>query len=158
MCNLRQIVLRTRYIPGRLNVIVNMLSRHQQVIQTEWSPLQEVFDHLCSRSHTPQVDLFAKLISPVLDQKASKVGVLNLHWEGLNAYAFSPVSQHALVLGSGQPVSTSSPLTATAGEPADTTLQASVPTGISTTLTLMLGSLSCKHPTTGIPSGSGSKN
>ena len=41
-CNQRQIVLRARHIPGHLNVIADKLSRHGQVIQTEWSLLQEV--------------------------------------------------------------------------------------------------------------------
>ena len=36
-CNLRQVVLKARHIPGRLNVIADKLSRHCQIIQTEWS-------------------------------------------------------------------------------------------------------------------------
>ena len=36
-CNLREICLRARHIPGRLNVIADKLSRHCQVIQREWS-------------------------------------------------------------------------------------------------------------------------
>ena len=36
-CHLRGIVLRARHIPGHLNVIVEKLSRHTRVIQTEWS-------------------------------------------------------------------------------------------------------------------------
>ena len=39
-CNLRQVVLRARHIPGRLNVIADKLSRQGQVIQTEWSLLR----------------------------------------------------------------------------------------------------------------------
>ena len=58
-CNQRQIVLRARHIPGHLNVIADKLSRHGQVIQTEWSLLQEVFDRICRRWHKPEVDLFA---------------------------------------------------------------------------------------------------
>ena len=42
-CNQRQIVFWARHIPGHLNVIADKLSRHKQVIQTEWSLLQEVF-------------------------------------------------------------------------------------------------------------------
>ena len=34
-CHPRGIVLRARHIPGRLNVIADNLSRHNQVIQTE---------------------------------------------------------------------------------------------------------------------------
>ena len=48
-CHPRGIVLRARHIPGRLNVIADKLSRHNQVIQTEWSLSQEVFNLLCSR-------------------------------------------------------------------------------------------------------------
>ena len=99
-CNLSQIVLRARHIPGYLNMIADKLSRHWQVIKMEWSDLQEVFDHLWSRWQTPPVDLFAtrfnnklsKFLSPVLDQKARKVDVLSLHCEGLDAYAFPAVS------------------------------------------------------------------
>ena len=99
-CNRRQIVLRARHIPGRLNVIADKLSRNKQVIQTEWSLLQEVFDHLCARWHAPQVDLFAtrynhklpKFVSPVPDPQAWKVDALSLSWESLDAYAFPPVS------------------------------------------------------------------
>ena len=36
-CHPRGIILRARHIPGRLNVIADKLSRHNQVIQTEWS-------------------------------------------------------------------------------------------------------------------------
>ena len=32
-------MLRVKHIPGRLNVIADKLSRHNQVIQTEWSPI-----------------------------------------------------------------------------------------------------------------------
>ena len=41
-CNLRQVVLKARHIPGRLNVIADKLSRQGQIIQTEWSLHQEV--------------------------------------------------------------------------------------------------------------------
>ena len=58
-CHPRGIVLRARYIPGCLNVIADKLSRHNQVIQTEWSLSQQVFNLLYSRWARPQVDLFA---------------------------------------------------------------------------------------------------
>ena len=47
-CHPRGIVLRARHIPGHLNVIADKLSRHNQVIQTEWSLSQQVFNLLCS--------------------------------------------------------------------------------------------------------------
>ena len=75
-CHPRGITLKARHIPGRLNVIADKLSRHNQLIQTEWSLSQHVFNLLCSRWAQPQVDLFAtwfnnklpKFVSPVPDQ------------------------------------------------------------------------------------------
>ena len=75
-CHPREIVLRARHIPGHLNVIADKFSRHRQVIQTEWSLSQKVFNLLCSRWGRPQIDLFAtsfnnklaKFVSPVPEQ------------------------------------------------------------------------------------------
>ena len=58
-CHPRKIILRARHIPGRLNVIADKLSRHNQVIQTEWCLSQQVFNRLCSNWGQPQIDLFA---------------------------------------------------------------------------------------------------
>ena len=99
-CHPRGIVLKARHIPGRLNVIADKLSRHNQVIQTEWSLSQQVFNLLCSRWGSPHVDLYVtrfnhklpKYMSPVLDQTAWAVDILSLLWENLDAYAFPPVS------------------------------------------------------------------
>ena len=99
-CNLRQIVLKARHIPGRLNVIADKLSRQGQVIQTEWSLHQEIFDILCRTWHYPQVDMFAtryncklvQFVSPIPDPKAWSVDALTMSWEGLDMYLFPPVS------------------------------------------------------------------
>ena len=99
-CHHRGITLRARHIPGRLNVIADKLSRHNQVIQTEWALSPQVFSQLCSRWPLPLVDLFAtrfnhklpRFVSPVPDQAAWAVDALSLSWERLNAYAFPPVS------------------------------------------------------------------
>ena len=128
---------------GRLNVIADKLSRHNQIIQTEWSLSQQVFDLLSSKWGRPQVDLFAtrfnyklpQFVSPVPDPTAWGVDALSLTWEQLEAYAFRPVSlipqvisklryqgcrrmiliaQHALVLGSSQLIS-SDPVQAPSG-------------------------------------------
>ena len=58
-CHPKAIILRARHIPGRLNVIADKLSRHNQVIQTEWSLSQQVFRLLFSNWALPQLDLFA---------------------------------------------------------------------------------------------------
>ena len=50
---------KARYIPGRLNVVADKLSRLGQTIQTEWFLLPEVFHSICSRWHRPKIDLFA---------------------------------------------------------------------------------------------------
>ena len=99
-CNLRQIVLKARHIPGRLNVIADKLSCQGQVIQTEWSLHQEIFDILCRTWHYPQVDMFAtryncklvQFVSPIPDPKAWSVDALTMSWEGLDMYLFPPVS------------------------------------------------------------------
>ena len=91
---------------GRLNVIADKLSRHNQVIQTEWSLDQRVFNLLCSKWGLPQVDLFAtrfnfkipRFVSPVPDQRAWAVDALSQPWEGLEVYAFPPVSLLNLVV------------------------------------------------------------
>ena len=99
-CHPRGIVLRARHIPGHLNVIADKLSRHNQVIQTEWSLSQEVFILLCLRWARPQVDLFAtrfnhklpQFVSPVPDPAAWAVDTPSLPWEDMDVYAFPPVS------------------------------------------------------------------
>ena len=93
-CNQRQIVLRARHIPGHLNIIADKLSRLNQVIQTEWSLLPEVFAQICRRWHRPSVDLFAtrfnhklpRFVSPVPDRSAWEVDALSLPWEDLDAF------------------------------------------------------------------------
>ena len=99
-CHPRGISLRARHIPGRLNVIADKLSRHNQLIQTEWSLSQQVFNLLCSRWAQPQMDLsatrfnhkFTKFVSPVPDPAAWAVDAMRLSWENLDAYAYPPVS------------------------------------------------------------------
>ena len=99
-CSQRQVTLKARHIPGRLNVIADKLSRLGQTIQTEWSLLTEVFQTLCQRWHRPQIDLFAtrfnhklpQFVSPVPDSLAVAVDALTLSWEDLDAYAFPPTA------------------------------------------------------------------
>ena len=150
-CNQRQIVLRARHIPGHLNVIADKLSRHGQVIQTEWSLLQEVFDQICRRWHKPEVDLFATKFNHKLPRFVSPVPESGCPQRSLarsGCLCFSPggppgegglqvdgsripqshshctrVAQHVMVLGSGQHVSTDSPKSSESREPVDSTLQ-----------------------------------
>ena len=99
-CTRNQVTLKTRHIPGRLNVIADKLSRLGQTIHTEWSLNPEVFKAICNRWHRPQVDLFAtrfnnklpQFVSPVPDPQAWAVDALSLSWEGLDPYAFPPAA------------------------------------------------------------------
>ena len=89
-CSQRQVTLKARHIPGRLNVIADKLSRLGQTIQTEWSLLPEIFQQICNQWHRPQVDLFAtrfnhklpQFVSPVPDSLAIAVDALTLPWGG----------------------------------------------------------------------------
>ena len=95
-----RVVLKARHIPGRLNVIADKLSRQGQIIQTEWSLHQEVFNLLVQTWHRPQVDMFAtkyncklaQYVSPVPDPNAWAVDALTVSWENLDMYAFPPVA------------------------------------------------------------------
>ena len=99
-CTRKQVNLKARHIPGRLNVIADKLSRLGQTIQTEWSLHPEVFQAICSWWHQPQVDLFAtrfnnklpQFVSPVPDPEAWAVDALSLSWEDLDPYAFPPAA------------------------------------------------------------------
>ena len=99
-CSQRQVTLKARHIPGRLNVIADKLSRLGQTIQTEWSLLPEIFQQICNQWHRPQVDLFAtrfnhklpQFVSPVPDSLAIAVDALTLQWGDLDAYAFPPTA------------------------------------------------------------------
>ena len=92
----KQVTLKARHIPGRLNVVVDKLSRLGQTTQTKLSLVPEVFQSICSRWHWPQIDLFATsfnnklplFVSPVLDPLSWAVNALSLPWEDLDAYAF----------------------------------------------------------------------
>ena len=105
-CTRKQVTLKARHIPGRLNVIADKLSRLGQTIQTEWSLHPEVFKAICSQWHQPPVDQFAtkynnklpQFVSPVPDPQAWPVDALSLSWENLDPYAFPPA---AILLQSG---------------------------------------------------------
>ena len=87
-CTRKQVTLKARHIPGRLNMIADKLSRLGQTIQTEWSLHPEVFQGICSRWHQPQVNQFAtrfnnklpQFVSPVPDPQAWAVDELSGQW------------------------------------------------------------------------------
>ena len=99
-CTSKQVTLRARHIPGRLNVVADKLSRLGQTIQTEWSLFPQVFQRICHMWHRPQIDLFATrfnsklplFVCPVPDPKATAIDALTLPWRDLDAYAFPPTA------------------------------------------------------------------
>ena len=50
-CISKQVTLKARHIPSRLNVVADKLSRLSQMIQTEWSLFSEVFQAISNRWH-----------------------------------------------------------------------------------------------------------
>ncbi len=93
-----QVVLSAQHIPGRLNVLADLLSRRHQVIQTEWSLSPTVARQIWKVWGQPHLDLFAtaanaKLptyVSPYQDPAAWDTDALSLSWSGMWAYAFPP--------------------------------------------------------------------
>ena len=67
-CTRKYVTLKARHTSGLLNMIAEKLSRLGQTIQTEWSPLPEVFQTICNWWHQPQVDLFATRFNNKLPQ------------------------------------------------------------------------------------------
>ena len=96
-CARKQVTLKARHNPGKLNVVADKLSRLGQIIQTDLSLLPEVFQLICTRCDHPKTDLFAtkfnklpQFVSPVPESLAWAVDALSLPREDLDQYAFPP--------------------------------------------------------------------
>jgi len=95
-----QIILSAQHIPGRLNVLADLLSRRHQVIHTEWSLCPQVASQIWRLWGQPHLDLFATaanaklptFVSPYPDPRAWDTDALSLSWRGMWAYAFPPFS------------------------------------------------------------------
>ena len=105
-CQLHEIQLLARHVPGKLNVVADALSRPHTVLNTEWTLAHSLLLPLWERWFRPQVDLFATCfnhrlplyVSPVPDPRAWAVDALSIPWGGLLAYAFPPFPILARVL------------------------------------------------------------
>jgi len=90
--------VRAKYIPGKLNVIADQLSRRGQTLPSEWSLHQEAADLLFQRWGKPLIDLCATrhntkcplFVAPAPDSRALWVDALTMEFEGLQAYVYPP--------------------------------------------------------------------
>ena len=94
----RNITLRARHIPGRLNRLADMLSRSGQVVNTEWILNRKIFLSVIELWGSPSLDLMATAmttqmrvyVSPVPDPFALAVDAMSFPWTGLDVYCFPP--------------------------------------------------------------------
>ena len=95
----------SQFVPGRNNVVADAFSRPSQVVGTEWTLHQEVFDSL--RKRWPVViDLFASSLNhcygvyfaPVSDPMAAGTDAMLQSWDHLLGYAFPPFAMIPQVL------------------------------------------------------------
>ena len=99
LCEDSGVRLLPQFVPGRLNILADSLSRGGQVLGSEWTLHQEVCRDLF-HLWPVTVDLFATSInhrlqvyfSPMADPQAVAVDVLTQPWDHLQAYAFPSFS------------------------------------------------------------------
>ena len=91
--------LAPQFLPGAQNVLADALSRPHQLPHSEWSLHRDVFQSL-RRLWPVQIDLFATsdnhrcsiYFSPLHDPESAGTDAFLQSWNGLQAYAFPPVS------------------------------------------------------------------
>jgi hypothetical protein len=94
----RQWTIKARHIAGKLNVLVDKLSRSDQCIPTEWSLHQSVVDMVFAQWWRPMLDLCVTaentkcpaFVSPYPHPQALDVDALSMNFEGLEAYVYPP--------------------------------------------------------------------
>ena len=96
----QDIQLTVEFIPGKLNVLADQLSRPGQVLPTEWTIAHSSLCPLWRLWGKPMVDLFATkynarlglYVSPIPDPQAYAQNAFCLDWSGLAAYAYPPTA------------------------------------------------------------------
>ena len=104
-CKEFHIQLLPQFIPGKMNVLADSLSRKNQVIGSEWTLCAEAFHHLL-RLWPATIDLFATSVnrrlpvyfSPMVDLQSAGTDAMLQCWDGLQAYAFPPFGLLSQVL------------------------------------------------------------
>ena len=97
LCELHQIRLVPQFIPGKLNVLADSLSRHSQVLSSEWTLCHQAFRELLRR-WPATIDLFATSMNarlpvyfaPMADPQSAGTDAMMQSWDGLQSYAFPP--------------------------------------------------------------------
>ena len=110
MCQANQIVLQARNIPGKLNVLADILSRPSHISGTEWSLHPSVVRTLTRKWGIALLDLFATMwnhklppfVSPVPDPSAMAVDAVSMSWKTLWANAYPPPALLPRVLEKAQ--------------------------------------------------------
>ena len=105
-CQSHNIVLTAKFVPGRLNILADSLSRSHMVLNSEWTLAHNVLSPVWQKWFKPQIDLFATqfsrrlplYVSPVPDPAAWAIDALSINWENLIAYAFPPTALIGKVL------------------------------------------------------------
>ena len=98
-CMKRHVSLTARFVPGKLKVLADCLSRKGQIVHTEWTLHKGTLSQIFQFWETPHLDLFATrlnnrlpvFVSPFHDPQAWAVDAMSLSWEGMIAYAFPPI-------------------------------------------------------------------
>ena len=104
-CEEFHISLLPQFIPGKMNVLADSLSRRNQVIGSEWTLCAEVF-HQLLRRWPATIDLFVTSLnlrlpvyfSPMVDPQSAGTDAMLQSWDGLQAYAFPPFGLLSRVL------------------------------------------------------------
>ena len=99
-CRAHKISLSVQFVPGKLNVLADQLSRSNQILPTEWTICHSALQKVWARWSKPLVDLFATryssrlalYVSPVADPLAMATNAFAIPWTGLQAYAYPPTS------------------------------------------------------------------
>ena len=96
-CTQRGIWISAAYIPGRLNVEADRMSRTFND-RLEWRINKKSFQKIVHQFGTPEIDLFAsrlnaqlpRYISWLPDPKAESIDAFSVDWKQFNFYAFPP--------------------------------------------------------------------
>ena len=92
--------LSAKHLTGSKNILADLLSRKDSIVQTEWTLDLSVLQKIGLIWGKPQVDLFASNfnarlpldVSPVPDDQAWAIDTMSIPLDNLSAYAFPPIA------------------------------------------------------------------